>query len=149
MKTTISVQKTENRNFKTSIMKTLVVLTSVALFSFMASASENRNNQLTSEGAEYSLAFTSKANLASASEAVNSTHALMEISTEESLEVESWMTNESYFVSPVPVAETEEPLNVEQWMLTEPNFGQITVEEESEKTLKVEEWMLNDSIWGN
>lgn len=174
MKTTISVQKTENRNFKTSNMKNFVLLTGVAMFGFMAGAYATVEKGMAAEGNKHFLAPVSVINLASTAELTYSTEkmleveswminetyfvspipaaeaeALMEVIPEEMLEVENWMTNESYFVSPLPVAESEELLSVEDWMLSDQNFSGISMEEEKENTLEVEDWMLNECLWGN
>lgn len=173
MKTTMGVQKTENRNFKTSNMKTLVVLTAVAVFGFMANAHATVDKGMSAEGNKHFLAMATVTNLAPTSVAMHPAEALLEVNAEEILEVENWMINESYFISPIPVteaealleveswmtsesyfaspvgvAESEEPLNVEQWMLGDQNFSAITTKEESENTLEVEDWMLNESVWG-
>lgn len=149
MKTIHSVQKTENRNSKTSVMKTLVVLTGVALFSFTTNASAISIKGTTTESDKHLYTYTSLAYRTPTSKALYLTEAAMEISTEESLEVESWMINESIFTSPLPVEETEESLEVESWMLNGEQFIDTLNTQESEKTLEVEPWMLNESIFGN
>lgn len=149
MKTTIGVQKTENRNSKTSIMKTFVLVTGMALFSFMTSASVKSNHQMENEGDKLFYAHASLAVNSPVMEPLHLTEAAMEISAEESLEVESWMINENIFASPLPVAETEESLEVEPWMLTAENFVDTLHTQESEKALEVESWMLDQNRWNN
>ncbi|HET6556349.1 MAG TPA: hypothetical protein VFG54_03480 [Prolixibacteraceae bacterium] len=149
MKTTISVQKTENRNNKTFVMKTLVLLISVAMLSFTASAGENNNNWSANEGDKHINASASLAFLSPASKTLHLTEAAVEVSAEESLEVESWMINETMFTSPVPAEETEESLELESWMLTGENFVDTLNARESEKALEVESWMLDQNRWGN
>jgi len=73
----------------------------------------------------------------------------LEAETENSMELESWMTNANNFFSNVNLeAETEEALEVENWMTNESNFyNTVSLETETEETLEVEEWMKNDSVF--
>jgi hypothetical protein len=68
-----------------------------------------------------------------------------EVETEESLDVEDWMTNENTFNvnSMYLEVETEESLEVEDWMTNENTFN-VSFVEEIEEPLEVENWMIND-----
>jgi hypothetical protein len=71
--------------------------------------------------------------------------------TEEALELEDWMTDETSFdVYPMSVQpEPEEALNLEDWMIDETYFNpfafQVMAETESE--LELENWMTSDEVW--
>lgn len=62
------------------------------------------------------------------------------------LELEGWMTNESYFnaVAFNLENETESTLEVENWMLDENLF---TSHEKQEKPLELENWMTSVDFW--
>jgi hypothetical protein len=73
------------------------------------------------------------------------------IENEESLAIESWMTDESYWTSEANVyaPEQEEALEVESWMTDESYWtskAKVNVPE-SEDSLEIESWMLNESLW--
>jgi len=73
----------------------------------------------------------------------------LEDETENTMKLESWMTNTNNFFSTVSFeAETEEALEVENWMTNESNFfNTVSLENEIEEALKVENWMKNDSMF--
>jgi len=71
--------------------------------------------------------------------------------TDEPMELENWMTDESIFNSSLNIEnETEESLALENWMTTENTFyaSNFVLEEESEEALKLESWMTDDSYFG-
>jgi len=146
MKTTNNVQKTENKS-----MKTFALVLGIVLINLTASAGILSNNQATGNESKQLMAFTTTASIAHSSEITNAATAfLFETSAEESLEIESWMTDKTYFDSQMDAynAENDESLRVEEWMLTNQNFTETNYNTESDLTLKVEEWMLDESIWG-
>ncbi|SHI43839.1 hypothetical protein SAMN05444280_10290 [Tangfeifania diversioriginum] len=73
----------------------------------------------------------------------------LEAETEESLEIENWMVSENNFYATVTFeAETEEALEVENWMTAESNFyNTVSLEPETEKALEVESWMKSDTLF--
>jgi hypothetical protein len=76
-----------------------------------------------------------------------STSTIMEEETEKPLELEAWMTNESLFaVNTAFGTETEDALELEDWMTDENYFSQSTIQfvEETENALELEDWMLNE-----
>jgi len=79
---------------------------------------------------------------------VNASYLINE--TEEALELEDWMTDETSFdVYPMSIQpEPEEALNLEDWMIDEIYFNptfQVMAETESE--LELENWMTSDEVW--
>ncbi|MGE5447025.1 MAG: hypothetical protein ACM3PR_01595 [Bacteroidales bacterium] len=138
MKTIDNIQETGNRNITNFNMKTLVVFTSVAIFSFIIPANAGNSGV---PGNIY------PSNTATATDAANLSVSLMETDSEETLEVESWMFNENLF-DPLSVSESEEPMAVEEWMINAENFMQSAFTEESDPVLEVEDWMLNENTWG-
>ena len=71
---------------------------------------------------------------------------------EASLEMESWMTDESVWnTNSFYFEEAESTLELENWMTNENLWSQEnnndTVEEESDQSLVLESWMTNDQVW--
>jgi hypothetical protein len=69
------------------------------------------------------------------------------IENEESLAIESWMTDENYWTSESKV--NDEAIEIESWM-TEESYWTSTSEiavVENEKSLEIESWMTNESLW--
>ncbi len=66
---------------------------------------------------------------------------------EESLAIESWMTDENYWTSESKV--NDETLEIESWMIEDTYFtsaNEVNVIE-NEKSLEIESWMVNESLW--
>lgn len=151
MKTRNNVQKTENKKHDSISMRTLAVVLGLVLISFTASAGRFSKNHSALSDNKQLLAYTATAHIAHSSQITNAaTTFLFETSSEESLEIESWMTDKTHFDSQMDAynAEEDESLRVEEWMLTNQNFIDTNYNTESDLTLKVEEWMLDVSIWG-
>lgn len=73
-----------------------------------------------------------------------------ETETEESLDLEEWMTDETYFsAATVTLEESEYPLELEAWMTDASLFAANTMyfETETENTLELESWMTDDNIF--
>jgi hypothetical protein len=159
MKTTNNAQKTEK-----PIRKTFVVVFSLILISMTASATgfwkqmlvnntfgkttilvneqENKSREL--------LTFAARVSVAISTEATSATNAFyIEPAKEKSLEIENWMTDETYFGSNVLADQIsmEESKEIENWMLENPYFEEPVITTESEPALEVEAWMTDDSIW--
>lgn len=70
---------------------------------------------------------------------------------ESALEIESWMTNESVFNTNSSGLETEqeEALGLESWMTDENTFNYSThpLTAETESALEIESWMLTDKVF--
>lgn len=79
------------------------------------------------------------------------TNAEVVIENEKSLDIESWMIEESFWTSEIKVnaLESEEALAVESWMTDENYWTSETKVNapESEDSLQIESWMLNESLW--
>jgi hypothetical protein len=160
MKTTNSAQKTENKPFGKSAILTLTLVLSLVLLGITTSASpfgkhfpfdNSKAHKAHLMGTPLAMGHL-HIPAAHPGEAFLTANAFaVETSAEKNLEIESWMTNEKYFASPLPSfeAEMEESLMVEAWMLASENFFESTITEESDKALNVEKWMLDASIWVN
>jgi hypothetical protein len=73
------------------------------------------------------------------------------IENEESLAIESWMTDDNYWISDsgVGAQEVEEALQIESWMTNESNWtsdNKVNATE-GEKSLEIESWMVKESLW--
>ena len=164
MKTTNNVQKTENKKFENPYVKTLAVVLSFVLISLTVSANGYWkqllvNNtfgkmaiQMVSQENDELLASASEISAAHSSEVKsNAVNFLFETAKDNNLEVENWMTRDSYFSSIVYTDQValDEPLKVEGWMVNNPNFLAPAIATENEPSLTVENWMTSESIWGN
>jgi len=72
--------------------------------------------------------------------------------TEEPLQLEDWMTNESNFTTMFQIeTESENPQEIEDWMTKESNFdaNMFSLVVETEEELKLEDWMLNEDNFSN
>ena len=76
---------------------------------------------------------------------------LLATESESPMELESWMTNESVFNSGSSYleVENEEALVLESWMTDESNFNKSSFQliGETEKALELENWMLNEDLF--
>lgn len=73
---------------------------------------------------------------------------LIEAETESSLEIEDWMTKENNFDINTfyMVEEIEEPMKLEDWMMNETSFSMMNlIDAEIESPLEIEDWMTKDS----
>ncbi len=68
---------------------------------------------------------------------------------EATLELENWMTSETFFNTNTANLETvnENALDLETWMFNDVHFGNTTptIVLDSDNTLKLEDWMVNDA----
>jgi hypothetical protein len=164
MKTTNNVQKTENRKFENPFVKTLAVVLSFVLISLTVSANGYWkqllvNNtfgkmaiQMVNQENEELLASASEISVVTSSEVKsNAVNFLFDTAKDNQLEVENWMTKDSYFSSKILADQVavDAPLKVEDWMVNNPNFSASEFATENESSLKVENWMTSESIWGN
>lgn len=161
MKTNISIQKTENREFgKSTILTFALVISFVSLSLAVSAKGFQKHSQPTNSFSPTALVMEPLqlqqmmnyhfSPLAHSSELINASTILMvEASAEKNLEIESWMTNEHNFLAPATFleVEVEKPLGVEGWMLSGQNFLESTLTIDQEKTIEVESWMLDQSNW--
>ena len=166
MKTSNNAQKTENQKFEKPVSKTFAVVLSLVLISLTVSANgfwkhllvnttygkmailmvdqEKRNNEL--------LAITDLSGIEQFTEGgAASNEFVFETETEKNLELESWMTDASYFGSSVSAdqAISEEALELEDWMINNPYFVVTVSPDEKEPVLELEAWMMDDKLWNN
>ena len=152
------VMKTINKVQQVA-QKTFAVVVSIILISFTVSAQDFWKELVsTNQFEQIALAFSN--NTTSSKEVAlneNSTRFLefYEEAVEEELELEEWMTYETYF--PVNVIHFEEgierALELENWMINDSHFNKQEVNTkaiftiEQKKELELENWMINDKVW--
>ena len=142
MKTKDNVQKT--------ILRSAAVIVSFVLISFTVSAQDFWKKLLTSSSFNeiaLAMAETSKKPAQPANtEATNSGTFFWNEAQDENLEMENWMTNDSFFSLPVYRlnSETENNQTLEDWMLNENLFNANPAVEEQ---LKLESWMTSEKVW--
>ena len=140
MKTTIKVQKPENKQF-TQVM----VIVFTAVFGLILTSSAKDNATL--------LASANQAFISHPSVKANAFPAFrIETATEKSLEIESWMTDSKFFEPALSYSEEKDnPLKLEEWMTNDLNFGaaEVLFAEETENEMQIESWMTDDYFWRN
>lgn len=148
MKTTNNVQKTENRNFRKQAIKLVAAIAVIFIVPTTLDASELIVKQRVAHEDQHLLAFANTTKVSYTSAA--STNFFTETASESAIELEKWMTDESFFVAPAIsfATETEENLEVEEWMVNNQNFTKVENTTDNEITLSIEDWMLDESIWG-
>lgn len=143
MKTTNNAQKTENRNLGNSMFRNFIAA-GLVLFTLTVSAnkSEIQLQENTSTLNNELLASASITTIASRT-------FFIELSKENKLEIENWMSDDKIFGNNVFTDQLsqEETLEIESWMIDSSYFGIPEVSIESESTLKVEDWMITHSVW--
>lgn len=142
MKTTNNVQKT--------ILKSVAVVVSFVLISFTVSAQDFWISLLeNSTFNEIALAMVeSNSETNEVSTDANAFVALLDIETEDALELEDWMTNETNFSTTFSIEEEiESPLALEDWMTDNTYFpaSSLSIEIETEAALEVESWMIDEN----
>jgi hypothetical protein len=78
----------------------------------------------------------------------NAFAAYLATETEEPLELEDWMIDETSFATITFIeAETETPMEIEDWMINESNFdvNSFSLEIETEEEMNLESWMLDEN----
>ena len=139
--------KTKN-NVQKAILKSLAVVTSLVIINITVNAQdlwktllENYNfNEI-----ELAMVDNNTITLLVENEA-NGFESFLVPETEEALELENWMADESYFTTSFSmVEEIENPLELEDWMINETlfNANSIYLEIETEEVLELENWMTD------
>ncbi|WP_163710767.1 hypothetical protein [Mangrovibacterium lignilyticum] len=144
-------EKTENRNNQLSgvLLRTAAVLVSVVLLSFTVSAQDLIKELLSYNSfGKMALIMVDNSETEEASEAATAANFAIEEETDAPLNVESWMTNDTYFGSANVFTQVEEesPLEIESWM-TDAEFFTSRYAEEQEKELELEAWMCDSSYF--
>ncbi len=161
MKTTNNAQKTENAQVRTVVLRGAAVIFSIVLLSWTVTAQDFWKEFLTnntygkmamlmvsqpSESSKVDDLFVAvdadlKANTNVASEVTAA-------EAEQSLEIESWMTNENLFNAKTDflTTEAESELEVEGWMTESKYFtsNAFDANVDAEPALEIEVWMLQD-----
>jgi len=166
MKTTNNVQKTENKKLENPVSKTFAVVLSLVLISLTVSANgfwkqllvNNTYGKMATlmvdqqKENEELLAYVAPVTFAHSAEVSTTTNlSAMETVKEKSLEIESWMTDNSRFVINTFTDQIgeEAPLEIENWMIDNNFFTQSVITTDSESALGIEDWMLDNKIWNN
>ena len=137
-------------NIQKSISKSLAVVTSIALVSISLNAQDLDHSifeKISFNETPLAMVHTT-ANTNRVSASVNTFAAFTATETEDALQLEDWMMNESNFSTSVYVeTESESPMKLENWMINESLFEahSATLEVETEETLKLEDWMKDES----
>lgn len=145
--------KTKN-NIQKAILKSLAIVTSLVLISITVNAQDYWKSLLENYNFnESALAMVDNSTVANAVENDENVFvSLLEEETEEPLELQSWMTDESYFITVFSIKEEiENPLELEDWMTNEALFStnSIYLEVETEGALELEHWMTDESYFDN
>ncbi|HSO87870.1 MAG TPA: hypothetical protein VLQ91_15040 [Draconibacterium sp.] len=146
--------KTKN-NIKKTVLHTVATTTGLAILSLTVNAQVTFKSLFETEGINHFAMATENANISFASNTHNRNFTSAETfaaylvnETEEPLNVEDWMTNESAFdgFSASLETETETELELEDWMMNENNLtAALKIETETENPLEVEDWMTDES----
>lgn len=161
MKTTNNAQKTENTQVRTVVLRGAAVIFSIVLLSWTVTAQDFWKEFLTNNTyGKMALLMVSQPSEASkvddlfaAVDAdlkanVSITSEVTAAETEQSLEIESWITNENLFAPKAgfSTTEAEEALAIEDWMTESEYFTGTTfvAAVDAEPSLEIEGWMLQD-----
>jgi hypothetical protein len=144
--------KTKN-NVQKAILKSMAVVISFVLINLTVDAQDFWKSIL--ENASFNeIALAMVENHDETSSASNDAKALaafLEVENEEILELEDWMTNETFFNSNSIYLEieVEDALELENWMTEDSYFSNSAFQiiEETEAELELEEWMLNNELF--
>lgn len=137
--------KTKN-NVHKSILKSLAVLTSLVIISLTVNAQDLWKSILEKYNFnDIELAMVDNNSKALLEETnTNGFDFLIIPEIEESLKLEKWMADESYFTASFSMEkENENPLELEDWMTNKAMFNASSIyfEVETEKALELENWM--------
>ena len=142
--------KTKN-NVQETILKSVAVITSLVLISLTVNAQYHWKSLLE----KYNLNEFELALLDNTVETIEKADAnvyafLLEQESDETLELEGWMTEENYLSSYSAIQEAvEAPLNVEDWMINEALFtaNSVYTMAVTEEPLEIENWMLDENCF--
>ncbi len=164
MKTTNNAQKTENGQVKTMVLRGVAVIFSLVLISWTVSAQDFWKELLTNNtyGKMAILMIEQTNETKNADAAIDAIHAELAIQanhstealvlvneTESNLEIEAWMTDETYFASRTSAnaIEAEDALDIENWMVQDTFFNSDKVLADREFEMEIEAWMMNDTYF--
>ncbi len=150
---TIFNSKTEN-TVKKSTSKWLVVILSIALISSSLDAQNlgySYSEKMNFAENTYAM-YDANVSLRSNSGNHSAFLASVETEQEESLQIENWMLDNTYFRAyDLIIAEEENPMEIERWMTNEMNFGSVSLllEPAVDEDLEIEKWMTNEHTFSN
>jgi hypothetical protein len=140
--------KTKN-NVQKTIFKSVAVVTSLVLISLTVNAQYYWKSLLKNyDFNEIELALLDNTVSTLKGAKINYYESLLEQESENTMELESWMTNENYFYNSNSIPEAfETSLTLENWMTNEALFSSNSVYSmmDTEKELKLENWMLDEN----
>ena len=147
------VMKTKN-NVQKAITKTLAAGISLVLISITVNAQDFWKSFIENSGLNsIAIAMVEPISETTKTETYAVTNADLTAfieETDEPMELENWMTDESIFNSSLSIEnETEEALKLESWMTDDSYFGVSTfkIVEETEEPLELEDWMISEKMW--
>lgn len=167
MKTKNNTQKTENSQLKKMGLRGITVLFILVLISLTTVTAQDFWKQLLNESSYGKMAVmrieqsaeTEKADavieaLNAELEAItNISMEALECEAEPGLQLEAWMTDETFFsnIASAITEEADEALKLEEWMISNPNFNNQPTASivEIEQPLEVEAWMINETLFSN
>jgi len=141
--------KTKN-NVQQASKKSVVFILSLVVLSLTLNA-QNYRSSILEENVLAMANNHSETSTVSGKMAMNM--AYISVESEEELDLEDWMTDETRFdaFSASLITETEDALEIEEWMLDETTFNhsnyQLLIETETEEEMDLEAWMFNESIF--
>ena len=154
MKTNLETQK-ENR-IQMATFKSVALVASLFIISIAANAQGADHSSHGTNGDEPALLADNTVNTNKKSNSVFNSNAAafmaayLEAESEEVLELEDWMTNDSQFGMFITIEqEAEELLELEVWMTDENKFfnASLDLTEEEEEKLDLEDWMFNGNTF--
>lgn len=146
--------KTENRNNRYSqvLLRVAAVVVSVVLLSFTVSAQDLWKELLTYNSfGKMALLMVDENNAATETSSVANAIVLnVEEETDQPLEVQDWMSNDSFFGNYENFGEvaSEKTLEIESWMTDESYFSNQFVTEK-EEAMPLEAWMCDADFFNN
>ena len=136
------------RNIQKTAARATVIAITVAAISFSVEAQDFWRQLTSHSGQEMAEMVTVNRALPAPADnrAPLTEAAFTETAREEPLELESWMTNESYFTTKTRFEEaTDSPLQLEAWMTNSANFVVAGMSETArEEPLELESWMTSE-----
>ncbi len=156
MKTQNTKQTDKNNQIQKVLLRSAAVIISFVLISFTVSAQGFWKQLLTNNSfGEMAMLMVqeSEADYAADASGTNNelpadTYFYIEQATDESLELENWMTNDVYFgaLNEALQPASEPALELENWMKSDAHFTNYSTHD-MDKSLEIEGWMVDDEYW--
>lgn len=142
-------QENRSNQVRQSLLRGAAVVVSVVLLSFTVSAQGVWKQLLSlSSFGEMAMLMVTETVVSEEPAATESVALNFETASDNTLEVESWMTDDVYFgaYNNLFEAATDQPLNVESWMTDGAYFGNRVIAEKDAE-LNLESWMTDSYYW--